>query len=236
MTDETATQETIITEDPIITQIVAEAKAGFNLTARLQGRALRTGSITVYTDEIAGEKYKAIDLKLQQISDSAANLKKLAEAARNVGLEAGAVALETEAGNALANTDLAAYAALETEQEAVKAELDASSLTFELRAVPEIIVKDTRRKSNLALSIKGPVPEDRQDEWGEYFTALLLTQVIRKVTDHATGDSAESISLEDARSLGDYLPLSQFQRLSVKMADVQYKNSISDSVTAEADF
>lgn len=126
--------------------------------------------------------------------------------------------------------------ALEAELKEVAREVYSTGLTFWLRAVPEIIVKDVRRKTKKNLKIKGPIPAERTEEYAEAFTATLLTKAVVKYKDHESGEVIPQLTFQEARDLDDYLPREEFKKLDNKLSELQYRNAISDAVTEDADF
>ena len=232
MTDETAT------EDLIITETIAEAKAGFNLAETLRGRRFRTGSITVYTDEILGEKHFDLEAELKKVKDSTSSLGILLDAAGELGLTAAVVALQPLFDAALlSGVDAAKVAEIEAQLAPIKLELEATSLTFELRAVPPIVVKDARRRAKKALGIVGKnVSEDLEEQFLEYASAYVLSAMVTGYVSHATGDTIAKLSDSDARDLGDLLPEGEFGRLSAMVNDIQFKTVVGANVTETPDF
>lgn len=201
-----------------IDEVVAEAKTGFSLKDRLQGRALRTATVTVYTDEVLGEKHQDAEREI-------ANLKALLRPIEGVTLGDDVVAETTKQINAA-----------EKKLKALTKDLRASGLTFNLRAVPEIVGKASSREARKTLGIKGGVPAEKLEAFADLFNAIMLTHVVTDYVDHASGETIPSLSVEDAQALEDFLPANEYARLKAAYDDLQTKNVISESITAQADF
>lgn len=232
MTDETATQ------DPIIAETIVEAKATFNLADTLRGRGFRTGSITVYTDEILGEKHFDLEAELKKVKDSTSSLGILLDAAGELGLTDAALALQPLFDAALlSGVDAAKVAEIEAQLAPIKAELEATSFTFNLRAVPPIVVKDARRRAKKSLGIIGKnISENLEEEFLEYASAYVLSSMVTSYVQHASGITIDNLSDSDARDLGDLLPEGEFARLSAKVNDIQFKTVVGANVTETPDF
>lgn len=200
-----------------------EAAGSFDLKARLQGLAGREGQITLYLDEEAG-------LELGTAHDQK----------NNFGITIGRVQegvlgdidkLDTEA-----DTYDADLAKLEARRDELIARLRASALVVKLRAVPPVVAKGAKRRAKETLKIKGKVPEDQLAEFSDAYLAHLLSDTIVSITDAASGGSQGKLTYEDARALQDYLPEQQFTRLDNKLAEVQFKDAVDESITSDSDF
>ena len=112
-----------------------------------------------------------------------------------------------------------------------------SKLVFHLRAVPELIVKDIRRKARKAYIVKGSgnIPEDKMPEFLSTYSALLLAAITVNV-DNADGEESGPLSEALAADIENYLPAYEYKRLDAKVAEIQFQQSVADGVTANADF
>ena len=200
-----------------IDAVVTEAREGFDLGARLKGRKLRDGAITLFLDEEAGEA--------------------LGDASE--GTNAYGVKYQTREGvlGALADaTSEDDIARLEAERDELIAALEATALVVKFRAVPAIVVKDSRRKAKETLKIKGSVPEYLEEDFSVVFVDHVLAASITSIEDRVSGGVNGKQTYEQIKQLGEYLPRDEFQRLVAKQSEVQTKNTIGESVTGSADF
>lgn len=191
-----------------IEETVTEARETFSLRERLMNRPQRTGEVTVFTDEVLGRKHQELSLQL--------------EAARLVSDDS------DESNERIAE--------IEKELREVATEVYKTGLTFSLRAVPEIVVKDVRRKTRKNLNIKGKIPEDRLEEFNDAFTAGIFSKAIEGFRDHESDAKVDTFTYQDARDLADYLPKSEWEKVDRAVGDIQFSNSISEAVTEDADF
>lgn len=199
--------------------IVAEAKTGFNLKDRLQKRSLRTARQTVYTDEVLGQKY----IELSQVLNAQLSL-----IARPVDGKVFTEAVRDEAQEVVDK--------LQPEVDEVLAKLKAGGLTFDLQAVPEVIVKDCRRKARKHLGAKGAVPAEQTDAYNDAYVAEIIAATVIGYTAHETGEHFGKLEYDEALALVDFLPMYEFQKLDSAIKNIQFTNAISESVVDDADF
>lgn len=206
-----------------IEQIATEARSGFDLRARLTGRKLRTGSLTVYTDEVAGELHR------EAVADADRIKKSVREAF-----------LDPETGEELrAGVPLDEVALADAEQRAAEAvaTLDETALTFEWRAVPPIIEAEARRKSLAKFTIgTGPVSSADTPDFKDYFGAFIFAKAVRRFRDHESGNVVETFSLEDAQALQQFLPRTEWERLYGAFGKDQFQQAITHEATDTPDF
>lgn len=196
----------------------SEAAEGFDLKARLQNRGLREGQITLYLDEEAGlELGSARDVKNQlQIV---------------VGrVQEGILGELDKLGEDDDRTEL------EAKRDALIKKLEASALIVKLRAVPPVIAKSARRRAKDSLKIKGKIADDQIEDYNDLYLAYLLSDTIVSITDVASGGVQGKLSYEDAKALKEYLPDQQFGRLDNKLAEIQFKDAVDESVSSDSDF
>ena len=209
--------------DDTIEQHVAETQQGFDLKKRLQGIGLREGQITLFTDHETGEALgTARDVK-NQLGITVDRVQ--------VGILGDIDKLNPES-----KTYAEDLAALEVQRDELIAKLQETALVVKLRAVPPIIAKDGRRRAKVSLGIKGEVPADRTEEFDDAFTAHLLSDTIVSIEDVASGAVNGKQTYEDCRTLKEFLPPDQWQRLDHKLAEVQYKEAVSEAISSDTDF
>lgn len=249
-----------------VDQIIDESREVFvDLVDAIKNRPMRTIKLDLGFDEVSSEKLLVVEDalgKLRVILDrasrnssgidlfqaAAADLEtKLAhddgsdpEQTKLWEAEFAEAVEEVESRQALA----AAMAPLEEkvaemEEQATEArkQVAAESLSVELRAIPYGIARGAARRARKTLGItqKG-VPEDMQDEFEEeQLMELAYDQVVRW-RDNRTGKEGTKLTLEELRTFRDYLPLSQSSKFFNTVNDLQFKNAISESAIAQADF
>lgn len=214
-------------------EFVNEVKGTFDLSARLRGRSMRTGTVVVYTDEPTAERIQTVEAALQQLTDMPAGFKSLAAAIRNLGHEDIADNIESVVDSGIRDMD--EYNGLEQERDELKETLKASAIKIELQAIPKIVLKDCRRLAKKHLGIKGNIPEERIEEFSDVNTAIALTKAITSLRD-ADGNVNTSLTVDEARDLFDYLPDSEWQKIDTALADLGYRDVISGAITDDPDF
>lgn len=211
---------------PEVDEIAKEAKSGFNLISRLQNIPQNTAIVTIYTDNVAGRELgyaKTVPDELNQYG--VVITPEHRERAGVLG------EIDSDDGS-----DDAKSAALDKKAAALRKKLARTSLVFNLRAVPTIIIRDATRKTKQSLGIKGKnIPEDKQEEWGAAYSAHILASVVQSFTDTESGET-NPLTFEGAKALRDFLPTAEYDRLDGAIVDLQFRNSIDESATAEADF
>lgn len=215
-----------IDEDTIQT-IVTEARAKFDLKARLQNRSTRTKTVRVFTDEVIGERLGGIE---RYTATGAAGLPEQRQ--RRWGI-AGQIAdlrddLETDH-----TKEIEALVAEATELVGL---MDQSALVIELQALPQLILRDAERAAKKARGIKGRIKEEEYADYLEEQSAQLLTRAVVTIEDVSTGEKTGKIDIEDARDLRNYLPASEYNKLYKALDELNFQNAIGDASTADADF
>lgn len=227
-----------IDADPEITAVVEEARENYSLEDRLRNRGMRTKTIGVYTDEPTAEKHLEIENKINLLNRGATAVQMMIEAAREAGLNDAAEALQPVLEKIVTDPEYRAeeIAALEAERNALANELRSTALVFHLRAVPELIIKDSRRQAKKKLGITGKnVPEAQDEIFDDYVTGFILSAVTEHYVDNVDG-SVHNLDPDNARFLADLLPRGEYLKLTGALQEVQFKNVISQSVTDQADF
>jgi hypothetical protein len=200
-----------------IEQIVSEARKGFDLKDRLEDRTRAEGTHTVFTDdklakqvvETATAIAVAKSLSVPAVKD--ANNKVLA---KEVKPDQKLIAELTEAKAKLVE------------------ELRATSFTFHFSAVRQALVDRANAQAKAKLA-ENPDDTEASDA---YFFAILFADAVTKVEDHAAGESATSIDLEDALALRDELEPGEWLQLNAAFNTVQFQNSVAHQITDSPDF
>lgn len=217
-----------------IEKIANITKKGFDLSARLQNRGLRKATITLYLDEELGaELGDAYDVK------NAMGITTGRERTGIIGdLDALIAARDTPNPDGTAGPDLAdSIASLEAKRDALIEELAKTGIVVSLRAVPPVIEEDCKRKARETLGLKEKgIPKDLSEEFTLAQTAHLMSVMIQRVTDNATGEVNEGATYDDCVSMMEYLPKSQFARLDQKLGELQFTDAISRSIEGQEDF
>jgi vacuolar-type H+-ATPase subunit I/STV1 len=207
-----------INDQSQVKEVVEEARATFSLADRLKGISRRTASVTVYTDEVLGEKYG----KLKEQIDSLRQLIKPIEG----------VVLTQE----VIDQTRAEINKWQPALDAARAELEKSAFVFGLRAIPPIAEKVIARDVRKALGIKGSIPEDKIEDWVSTYNANLISQQVTSLLDTQTGTEQRSITVEEALALEQFLPKYEYAKLKSAADDLQLRNTIGELGTDSADF
>lgn len=207
-------------------EVAEQAKSSFNLVSRLQNIPQNTATITIYTDNVAGRELGYAKTVPDEKNEYGIIV--TAEHRERAGILG---EIDGDDGS-----DNERSAALDKKAAELRKKLDETSLVFNLRAVPTIIIRDAVRKTKQRLEIKGKnIPEDKQEDWGAAYSAHILASVVESYTDTLSGET-HPLTYEDARALRDFLPVTEYDRLDEAIVKLQFENSIDESATAEADF
>lgn len=209
----------------IIGEIVDETKEQFREepdalpeAARGKFRARRTDSITIFLDGVAGEEYSKVQSALDALT--------------------GAIAHATE----LEDTDTAAslqeqYDVVEAKATEYKAALSEDAYTFELRALPPVIMKGLRRETRAEVGIKDKgIPAVLEEAYDELFPLKMILKMTVRFVDHGESSDATELTAEKLREIYDYGDEFQWLRLTNLANDLQFRNTISASVAESPDF
>jgi hypothetical protein len=251
MADAKTAKEVIAEQQQKIEKVT---KRGFDLKARLEGRGLRRGSITLYLDEEKGvelgDAYDVrnqlggfirrersgvigdLDIAREQRENLTTEYEQKLEAWKTAEIEGDK---EPEAPD---TSELdATIAEIEAKHDALVAELEQTGLVLQLRAVPPVIQKDCHRKAKATLEItEKNVPADKEDEFKACELAHLLSVVVQSITDIESDTVNDDVTYDDAKALMDFLPPSQWARLDAKLYEVQFTDAISRSIESQEDF
>lgn len=261
MTDATTELDADLKVD--VEAIVEEAKESFTLIDSIKNRAMRTVKVNLGFDEVGSEKLAAVEAsvgalrniveRMERNSSGVDELKKLvAKLKRDLKRAEDddvAADLQVQIDNTTIQieqrTELAEGIApvrvqldeLEAHADVIRTEVNKESLSIELRALPYSIARGSSRRARKALGIteKG-IPEDLSDEFEERQMLELTFDQIARWRDNRTGETGTKLTMEQIETLRDFLPISQSGKLFMAVNDLQYKNAISESAIAQADF
>lgn len=216
-----------------LANVVGESNSGSRVRAGLQGRGLRSDTITLYTDAEAGkelgnadeaEQRNALGLVVGKLTIREGVLGKIADLVNSP--------------DDLTDNQKAELAKLETQRKKLKATLDKSALVLSLRSVPTIVTERIERETRAALKIPTGelIPTEQATNWRQISDAKLLAALVTHYSDKGTGDELDSIDFEDAKALREFLPRPEYNRLLALANDLQFKNIVAESVTKQADF
>lgn len=207
-----------INDQSQVKEVVEEARSSFNLQDRLKGISRRTAKVTVYTDEVLGEKHG----KLKEQVDG---LRSLIKPIEGVVLTQDVI----DATNAEIEKCTPAL-------EAARAELEKTAFVFNLRAIPPIAEKVIARDVRKKLGIKGNIPQDKMEEWVSTYNASLIAQLVVELVDKQSGTVQSSITVDEALALEQFLPWYEYAKLKAAADDLQVRNTIGELGTDSADF
>src|SRR5690606_2935342 len=102
---------------------------------------------------------------------------------------------EEEAEAAIVEIE-AAKKRLQSKVKKIQKQLRDEALVFTLQSVPELVIKDSRRKARKALGIKGKgIPESRQDEYNDEYTCQMLAASVLSWEDKKVGKKFSSLNV-----------------------------------------
>jgi hypothetical protein len=250
---DTADTATVELPDEIsaeLKDIEKTTKRGFDPKARMRNRGLRRGTITLFLDEELGPKLGWAHDLVNQLGEIVGRGREgkigeleVAQNTLEAWLNGGRGAVETLKSMTKAAADkhhkelVAAVTALQAECDTLMAEMNASALIINMRAVPPVIQKDCRRKAKALLKIASKnVPDDLEEAFQEAQTAFLMTVIFQSVTDTESGGVNEETTYDDAIEYARYLPPGQFDRLDMAMGKIQFTDAISREIEGQEDF
>lgn len=222
----------------IETEIQEEAREGYSLIERLRSAAVRTKTVTVYTDAVAGEELGGAEDAVDQYG--------LKGGRRRWGLK-GDLDIALEKASRLEGQDdpdedevrevAAEIDRLKKAIPAVVKRLEKSALTFTLRTIPDFVIRDARRQARKALGIKGKgVPESRLEEFGLEHLAHLVAASVESWEDKQAKQKFTHLTVSEAKALRDELPVGQFDRLDKAIGDLSFEAKIASDATDTPDF
>ena len=221
-------------------QVAEEARSSFGLSERLAGITKRTRTVTAYTDEIAGEALGGVETIYMPGTELVTGTRRWGVAGEQADLRdeiktllAGEEVDEEQVASAKKRA-----AALERKAKALRKTLEETALTFTLRAVPELVMKDSRRKAyrHLKLKSKGGLTDEQREDLGLEYLARVLSKMVVEWSDASTGEKHEYLPLEDARALQAHLLPEEWGKIETTIDELQARKAIGDAATADADF
>lgn len=247
--------------DEEVKAVVEEAQGSFALIDAIKNRSMRTAKLDLGFDEVNSEKLVGIEAALGQlrvILDRGERNVAAAEEFRRIIVELeqqrteedadvdaidaqiAEARLEVEQREALGKelTPMLEKAAeLEAAADAVREQVRRESLSVELRAIPYAIARAAARRARKALGItqKG-IPADMQEEFDERQLLELAYDQVQRWRDNRTGEEGTKLDMAVIEAMRDFLPLSQSAKFFSMVNDLQFKNAISESAIAQADF
>jgi hypothetical protein len=222
-----------------IEKIVNETREEFDLGDFLQGRSVRTKTVTAYTDEVTAEKRGGFERMIETLENGVR-----VPYIRSWGLvkEIGEAKNEYDALESKTTKDAKALKAkitlLEQEIRDLTQKLLDSALEIELRAVPDKIKKGAYRAAREALGIRGKngVTEDNAIELQDEHAAQILVRTVVSITKVATGEKNQGVSIEGARKLKGLLPDSEWAKVNTAIDELLFEKVIADQVASDLDF
>lgn len=242
--------------------IVDEAKESFTLIDNIKNRAMRTVKLDLGYDEVNSEKLVNIESALAQLTNileqAERNGSGIPELKKDVAKhkrdlkkanaeEAGPIQDQLDEAERQIEqraTLLEQIAPMRVKLEemdtaagAVRTQVNKESLSVELRALPYAIARGSARRARAALKItqKG-IPEDMQEAFEERQLLELAFDQLVRFRDNKTGSSGSKLSIAEIEAIRDFLPLSQSSKFFGAVNDLQFRNAISESAIAQADF
>lgn len=192
-----------------------EARKQFSLEDRLKNRGLRTKKITVFSDEASGEALQTIESALD-------------------ALEAGILTLDDgpdKDAQQKTHDDLAGQA------DEIRAELLKTSFSFELRALPPVILKGVQRKTRKTLGITDKsIPAEREEDYNDAFRLQLIADQAVRFVDREDPGRTSLPTVQELAAMRDFLPMNQWAKVWLAADDIQFRNVISESAVESADF
>jgi hypothetical protein len=256
MTD-TATMPSEVKEE--LKQVVTMTKRGFDPAERLHKRGLRRATITLFLEEDKGPEIGwvqdvnnslgqfvrrervgvigDIEAVEEERDNALAEYKTALENAKVLETPAAELKQAKKAVDSIVEAANGRIAELTAKRDEMIAELTKTAWVLKLRAVPPVIQKDCRRLARQTLEIASKhVPEDKQDELNDAYSAHLLTKIIQSITDNESGEINTEVTYEDAVEIMGWLPPGQWRRLDHVIGKIQFTDAISQSIEGQEDF
>lgn len=212
-----------MTDEAEYAELRKEAAATFDLKDKYAKIGRRKGHVTLFVDVKAGDRLgSARDVK------------------NNIGMVVDRVQEgvlgEIDRLDPESKTYDADLAKLLKEKDELIATLESTAMTFYLGAVPPMIAEGSKRRAKESLKIKGKVPEHQIEEFNDAYLAHLLSDTIESIVDHESGGRVGKQSYEDCVFHKQNLPPDQFDRLDKKLAEIQFKQTVDESISSDMDF
>lgn len=232
--------------------IIAEAKANYDLGKRLRTRPARVETVRVYTDEVAGARLGGIEPVfaangaylgerawgiVKDLKEIKASVERTRDDVKRLqGIEDADFSEEIARLEAEIEDSQAKAEALAEEARKLAEKLEESAIDIELKSLPPVVRNNAKRKAKSELKIKGKVSADQQDDYDREHEAQLLTLAAVSLTDHAEGHKQTGIPIEEARQIRDFLPDSEYKRITDKLIELEFQASIAKSAVDDPDF
>lgn len=262
MTDADETTTDTIEEE--VKGIVDEAQGEFgqvSLVDSIKNRPMRTAKLDLGYDEVNSDKLTQIESALAQLNAildraeaNTAGLDVHKEDLAKLKLELEEDGADTaKLHSSIAEvervidqkesllTELAPLreqqAKLDEAANEVRALVADNSLSVEIMALPYKIARGAARRARKKLKIteKG-IPADMQEEFDEQQLLEISYDQVVRWRDNRNGDSGTKLDMEVLETMRDFLPMSQSAKFFNTVNDLQFRNAISESAVAQADF
>lgn len=207
-----------ISNEEQVKAVAEEARDDFDLISDLRGLSKRTATVTVYTDEVLGEKHGKLKAQID-------GLRALIKPVEGITLSQDVVDETT-----------AQIEKVQPALDAAREELEKTAYVFTLRAVPPIAEKVIARDVRKSLGVKGAIPEEKLEDWADLYTAHLVSQQTQELVQRRSGRTKSTLSVDEARALAQFLPKYEYAKLKRSVDDLQVKNAIGELATSSADF
>jgi hypothetical protein len=245
--------------------VAKEAKGSFGLIESIKNRPMRTAKLDLGFDEINSEKLAGIEAALGQLRNILDKAERNIAAGKEYARIALALEEEIEAAEEGTDLDIDSLRAdqadaeaeaaqraklgddikpvlakaqeLEEAAETVREQVRGQSLSVELRAIPYKLARGSARRARAALEItqKG-IPAEKQDEFEERQLLELAYDQVARWRNNSTGEQGGKLDMEVIETMRDFLPISQSSKFFTMVNELQFKNAISESAIAQADF
>lgn len=214
-----------------IEEVVKEEKSNFHLIERMKNRPIRSGEVTLYLDEVAGETHRSalIDYREAeaQRDSTKANYDILVE--NNV---VGEPVTEAEAEFKAAEKR---FKAAEKKLKETWKPVAESGITFHLHGVHQIVVDKALRETRKRYQGKGKdIPGDKALEAENYLKAFVLSEMIHKI------ETADEVfpkpTVDEVWEYRGYIPPSEWAILMQKFEEIQETVAVIRAHTEDAGF
>ena len=211
------------------------ARSNFTLLDRLRHRPILTDSVKIYLDEPTGRELGGVEPQYRTVGTIEVPagerrwgvLGKIADLEAKLADEAGLSSNEKDGFRTLLDE-------LRAEAEVLRANLERSSVTIHLQALPGVIREAAAEAAAKALDLP-EVPEEGDTAFTNQFAAEILTRMVTSMFD-SDGNKLPDLTVEEALTLPKEMPRSEYARISRTVQKLQYENAISETVTNSADF
>lgn len=219
-------------------EIQEEAREGYSLVERLRSSAVRTKTVTIYTDAVAGEELGGAEDSVDAYGLKGGRRRWGLKGELDTALEQAARLQEADDPDEIEVIAVAEKIdGLKTKIPAVVKRLEKSALTFTLRTIPEFVIRDARRQAKKALGIKGKnIPEARLEEFGLEHLARIVSSSVESWEDKLSKQKFTHLTVGEAKALRDELPVGQFSKLDDAIGDLSFEAKIASDATDTPDF